>query len=213
MAKKKTAPAGAPEQIEAGVLTKAQERAIAREAKAKEKADQKAADKQEKALQREAKAKEKADQKAAEKAVKAEQKAADKALKAEQKAAEKAEKKAEKAAEKVRLKEEAAVQRKENIAQRKALIEARQLAVKAAEGRRAKTTHVEVHFERGLSKPQLFSTRHQVLDVVKRLAENGPLISIDAIQAECNSFLYGESVRSYLSKLEGMDHLTMVRVE
>lgn len=201
-----------------------------REAKAKEAETKRA----EAAKLKQAEREEKAKAKQAEQAVKALEKQEAAKVAAEAKAlakleadAAKIEAKAKADADKAQAKLDAKAARDQAVADRKQALADRKASLKAEEGRRPRSTHAQFHFELGLSQPQTFSVRCMVFNVLKEMqaerleaielgnvaASEVELYDIKDINERCQSFLYGESCRAFLSKLEEANHITMVSVD
>lgn len=196
-----------------------QKKADEREAKKAERAAEREAKNTNKDAERQEKAAKRAEEREAKKAAGAEAKAIEKEAKRvereaakeaskEQREADKQSKLAEKEAAKLAKKEE----RQLAVAERAALVEARKADTKITGERRAKATHI-VYTGEGFSSPQSVSTRGKVLEYIKANCEVGVPVKIEDLAKACKPFLYGASVRSFLSKLEERGHLDFVTVE
>ena len=166
-------------------------------------AEQKAAEKAKKIAEREAMRLAQAEAKAKEKAEKAAQREAEKAERKAQREAEKAEREAERQA----AKEAAKAKREQEAQQRRERLEARKAMTRANGGRRPRAVAFEFTGN-GLSSPQEFSLRGKVFNYIKENFEIGERVEIESLQEQLSEMLYGSSVRSFLSKLEEMGHLT-----
>lgn len=164
---------------------------------------------EDKATEREAKIAAKIAANVAKQKAKAAEREAEKAEKREAREA----KKAFKANSVLQNKAQAKQERAEKRAEKARQLAERAASLKAASGRRPKATHILCHFDVALSRVQSASIRSIVLAEVQRMSgEQGRTLSIDDVQAACDYFLAGQSVRAYLSKLEETNHLTMVKL-
>lgn len=136
-------------------------------------------------------------------------KAAERTAQKDAQKAERAQKKADDKAAALAEKEAQKTERKAQVEERAALVEARKAQTKIDGERRTKATHI-VYTGNGFSNPQSTSTRGKVLEYIQENVPVGHQVAIEDLAKACKPFLYGASIRAYLSKLEERGHLDFV---
>lgn len=103
-------------------------------------------------------------------------------------------------------------QRDQDAQKRQEAIEARRLTRQAETANRGMATHIRLNAE-GLSDPQEYSVRGQVLRLIRENYEVGQVVPIDEVGKLCESVLYGANIRASLNKLDETAHLDTLRIE